>query len=841
MTIIREIIASPSQSPSPSRFQFQSTEEAAEHNWEILSQSDTNLGRAITHDGLSPLNYGSEFKPTQILSKLFHLHPLWPRLRLILDKGINYPLSPLSTSLRKKDLCEALEFKNHKGVKTNATFITKLLDDDVIHGYSLILPLRVATKIPNGLIAPMNVIEQNTITQFGEVVPKKRMTHNQSKIFDSSGTSVNGRVDKDLLQACMFGHCITRMIHFILALRRAHPYKRILIQKIDYKSAYRRAHLNWQTAIQSMTQHKQFLYIALRATFGGSPNPFEWGVISESITDLANLLMNDDSWDPSKLCSDIQQQIPPDKYIDDSVPFQQALPTIVSPPVDCCAKADVYIDDTTTISLDDPKITPRARAAVPLAIHIVGRPISKKEPLPRNHLISIDKLKAEGRMEEVKIDLGWHFDTRRLLVSLSDDKFKAWSLKIKTMLANGQTNHDELDTVIGQLTHVTVILPCLLHFLSRLRSLKYSASRRRNVRLHPKHRDDLQLALRFLSRANSGISMNYISYRSPTHCYRADACPWGIGGYSANGRAWRWEIPRNLLWRATLNMLEFVAATIGPWIDILEDQLPSLSCILSMTDSTTTNGWLKKSNFADDSEDENDNHLACKMDLARSHSLRLLDNDVKEYSQWFAGKFNDVSDALSRDFHLNNEQLTNLLTSAVPSQLPPSFSIAPLPPAIESYLYVWLARMPARQPSREIRKRSGLHHGADGSSFSNPSNLDGTHSSNPSTLMTPPPSSPVSPTPSEKPNILHHLSASWLQAQSELPWTMWHRPSGTTATRTHGSTKDVSLHAFYLDSTRATRIRTSQPNNRKRSHHQFSTNSNPTLPQSVPSPSLNLQ
>ena len=81
-----------------------------------------------------------------------------------------------------------------------------------------------------------------------------------------------------------------------------------------------------------------------------------------------------------------------------------------------------------------------------------------------------------------------------------------------------------------------------------------------------------------------------------------------------------------------------------------------------MTDSTTTNGWLKKSNFTDDSDDENDSHLACKMDLARSHSLRLLDNDIKEYSQWFAGKFNDVSDALSRDFHLNNKQLTNLLT-----------------------------------------------------------------------------------------------------------------------------------------------------------------------------------
>ena len=121
------------------------------------------------------------------------------------------------------------------------------------------------------------------------------------------------------------------MINYIIALRRAHPNKRILMQKIDYKSAYRRAHLNWMTSIQSMTQYNNLLYIALRATFGGCPNPYEWGVISESITDLANLLINDESWDPTTLDSHLQQTIPTDKYMDDSIPFATALPTIVSP------------------------------------------------------------------------------------------------------------------------------------------------------------------------------------------------------------------------------------------------------------------------------------------------------------------------------------------------------------------------------------------------------------------------------------------------------------------------------------------------------------------------------
>ena len=69
------------------------------------------------------------------------------------------------------------------------------------------------------------------------------------------------------------------------------------------------------------------------------------------------------------------------------------------------------MSDTTAIFLDYPTITPRVRASVPLAIHIVGCPIAPNEQLPRKDLISIDKLQAEGRMEELKIDLGWHFNT----------------------------------------------------------------------------------------------------------------------------------------------------------------------------------------------------------------------------------------------------------------------------------------------------------------------------------------------------------------------------------------------------------------------------------------------
>ena len=70
LTIIHSILKAPSPSPQPTRFQFETSEEAAEHNWYVLSQ-EKDLGHAFSHDGQSPLSYGSEFRPTSLLQLLF--------------------------------------------------------------------------------------------------------------------------------------------------------------------------------------------------------------------------------------------------------------------------------------------------------------------------------------------------------------------------------------------------------------------------------------------------------------------------------------------------------------------------------------------------------------------------------------------------------------------------------------------------------------------------------------------------------------------------------------------------------------------------------------------------
>jgi hypothetical protein len=47
------------------------------------------------------------------------------------------------------------------------------------------------------------------------------------------------------------------------------------------------------------------------------------------------------------------------------------------------------------------------------------------------------------------------------------------------------------------------------------------------------------------------------------------------------------------------NLVKFLAAIITPWINIIEGRLSAGDCALSMTDSTTAEGWMQKSNFVE--------------------------------------------------------------------------------------------------------------------------------------------------------------------------------------------------------------------------------------------------
>ena len=99
-----------------------------------------------------------------------------------------------------------------------------------------------------------------------------------------------------------------------------------------------------------------------------------------------------------------------------------------------------------------------------------------------------------------------------------------------------------------------------------------------------------------------------------------------------------------------------------------------------MTDSSTSVGWLHKTNFWEIIGNDMDLIQAqvC-IETARHHATLFLEAGIKEYSQWFLGKENNVADALSGDFDCSICELTKILHKTCPSQLPQHFQIAPLP------------------------------------------------------------------------------------------------------------------------------------------------------------------
>jgi hypothetical protein len=395
--------------------------EARHQNSKILQYFNYNLEEAILAQRSSQVMFGSEFKHPDLLCELLQDHPNWEKFKGILLHGAVFPLAPIPEDERSSDLEFHLSRGNHKSAIKHDNILDELISSDIRHGFALPLLIYVLPFIKNASIAPLGCHEQETINEAGEHIPKCRMTHDQT-FPGPSGKSVNLRVVKDQLPPCMFSHVLSRVLHYIVDLCHRHPSTRIYLCKFDVDAAYRRCHLSSQTASECLTVYKNTLIMALRLTFGGSPCPSLWGIISETINDLCNALITNVHWDHTNLYDPISDQLSEICNLPDDIPFHPARDLSVSLPINDVGLTDVYIDDINGIAPDIGTNASRVNRAIALAIQTVARPISPKDPIPRDPIISRKKLLAEGKMDECKVVLGWYIHTRSLLISLPIDK-----------------------------------------------------------------------------------------------------------------------------------------------------------------------------------------------------------------------------------------------------------------------------------------------------------------------------------------------------------------------------------------------------------------------------------
>lgn len=159
--------------------------------------------------------------------------------------------------------------------------------------------------------------------------------------------------------------------------------------------------------------------------------------------------------------------------------------------------------------------------------------------------------------------------------------------------------------------------------------------------------------------------------------------------------------------------MEFLAALISIWVDVLTADIIAESYILSQEDNTSATGWLKKSNFAD--------YEGEIVQLTMAHQLASLIINAESclFSQWFPGAQNEISDACSRDFHLNGTELTQLILTFVLNQVPFGVKVCQLPNKIISWLTCLLWNPSQKEQWNQQTIPSKLSLGKDSSNISN--------------------------------------------------------------------------------------------------------------------------
>jgi hypothetical protein len=805
---IKDVLDSPNLTPSNVPIKFEATKEAALSNQLILSSYDDDISKFIDAHPNSIMSYGSEFRKTNVLAPLLQMHPNWPKLQQLLTLGSCWPVSQISDQARTAKNNELLARGNHKSATTYSDFLTGSLSKEIKQGWMIPLPVAYVQKLKNVEIAPVGVAKQYQPHEDGTRSEKFRMIHDQS--FEASiGQSVNKRVNKDALESLYYGQCLSRMIHKIVAYRAKYPNTRILAAKTDFKAAYRRITLQGKTAARCTIIKDDFALPGLRLTFGGTPCAYEFCIVSETCTDLANDILHAPDWNPREVFSPHASRIPEPIIFDDSIPFRPAAELDIDLAVDCYGCVDDFVDDGMVLTPDINDNRIRGAGALPLAIHALCRPLANDEPISRDDCLSFSKLTEEGTLSEKIVILGWQFNLRLLIIALPRDKYLAWSSDLQRIIKNKHASFSELDSLIGRLNHAAAALSLTRYFLNRIRRIaerKDAVSQKsRQQSNHTKKwltkavLADLQLwSDIFLPQLHEGISLNLLSFRRPTHIFWSDACPDGMGGYSQHsGKAWRFKIPEEYeaYVQRSNNLLEFIASVISVWIEIL-DGAPHHSCFLSFADNTSAVGWLHHANI---NEAQNK-----PLEIATRHFATLIiQANCCLYSQHFKGSENKVADALSRRFDLTDNQLQSFIFSTLHHQVPSTFSIVPLPQSISSWV-IWLLQKiketKALQKEHEIKNPES---GDAGLNTATSLRTTTTSTYNGSHHPLEQPCLELSPPHTEEDNFLALTKKNWELAQSKRPWQSWARSLGQTwgTTPTMAKTNPESLRAYLANST----------------------------------------
>ena len=113
------------------------------------------------------------------------------------------------------------------------SYSRKYKKKEVAQGFIFPLTIDGLLRLKGAAVIPMGVHDQWSINEAGERIVKPRACDDTS-FPTPSGYSVNIDHESELLESCIYGQCLRRVLHDIYRKRLTNPSKIIYIIKYDF-------------------------------------------------------------------------------------------------------------------------------------------------------------------------------------------------------------------------------------------------------------------------------------------------------------------------------------------------------------------------------------------------------------------------------------------------------------------------------------------------------------------------------------------------------------------------------------------------------------------------------
>ena len=558
----------------------------------------------------------------------------------------------LSDATRIKDAQCWLQKGNNKLTRGTTSFIQDVITKEIKQGWQIVVLKATCLDIKGLCLVPALVAQKFThVDEHGVVHEKDCLAHD---CFQPAqlGQSVNNMIDDNTLKECYFGNVLTQVVHEVHPLRTLHPSTPILLSKYNLDAAYQRLSVAINFALICAMAVGDMLYICFRLCFGDKLAPALFSLVSKFITELAQALCGNQSWDPSTIQSRMLNDVDTTPIFDGE--FATATPLLFDYSLEPIS-IRVFINDLITITLVTPTLIWRVIYTVPLILDAIFCPNFITEVLNQNPILSQKKLWEEGILAERQIILGWLIDTRRMKLFLTKQKAMQLLIEIKNMVVIAKAKtvvpRKALESLIGKLTDISYIIPEGRFFLKIIpRGQTFN-------RFDGMELKDLSLWLSIvqnLTDGNIGRSTNAILETIACVLIINDTYEHGLGGLIIINSImfpWHFKIPAELNGIFLINLHKFIASY---WRIRQVYQFLRNIKMLTISNSTNSLAWLTANKHNPHLQPMHDN-------VARAVRKLLIEADNSLLRGHIKGDKNKITDSFSRDTNINFHHLLCLL------------------------------------------------------------------------------------------------------------------------------------------------------------------------------------